>query len=267
METKKSIMVSTDGSQASKQAFYVTVYFYFKQAVEFCEFKNLFTSIIVSHVSDPSKSYLPFEYQSNTIQEDYKIELLSRFPAANYELIFQDKLVEELNVRNQILRLAEKNNVVILVVGFHGRKGEKQDITILGQTLRNSVYFSKIPLLITKKYYLRQDNNGFKFLVLIDGSKKSYQSLDYAIKLSFDSRDSITICFAPTFDSEQFGRTIKQKVNEIMSPLERQWQYQQLNPSYIVMETINIILQYLDLVDIEHRQRRKHIQDLLQTIY
>jgi hypothetical protein len=51
--------------------------------VEFFEHLNLFEKIIVAHVTDSSKNYLPFEYQSNTIYEDYRIELLSRVNSLN----------------------------------------------------------------------------------------------------------------------------------------------------------------------------------------
>ncbi|CAD8078936.1 unnamed protein product [Paramecium primaurelia] len=242
MESNKSnIMVATDGSQASKQAFF--------QAVEFFEYKNIFNQIIVAHVSDESKTYLPFEFQSTTIYEDYKIELLSRYPEANYQLIFQEKAQGQENIRNQILNIAGNLNVSYLIVGFNGRKGVKQDATILGQTVRNSVYNSKIPLIAVKKLYKRDETNGFKFVVCIDGSKKSYKSLESAIALSFDERDSLLICFAPTPDREAFGTTIKTKVEEFMSKYQRKWQYKQLDASYRAIENVIEMINNSDDLD------------------
>lgn len=66
--------------------------------------------------------------------------------------------------------------------------------------MRNSVYNSKVPLIVVKQLYKRDETNGFKFVVCIDGSKKSYKSLESAVTLSFDERDSLIICFAPTPD-------------------------------------------------------------------
>ncbi|CAD8087119.1 unnamed protein product [Paramecium primaurelia] len=242
MELNKSnIMVATDGSQASKQAFF--------QAVEFFEYKNIFNQIIVTHVSDGSKTYLPFEFQSTTIYEDYKVELLSRYPEANYQLVFQEKAQGQENVRNQILSIAGDLNVSYLIVGFNGRKGVKQDVTILGQTVRNSVYNSKVPLIAVKKLYKRDETNGFKFVVCIDGSKKSYKSLESAIALSFDERDSLLICFAPTPDREAFGTTIKTKVEEFMGKYQRKWQYKQLDASYRAIENVIEMINNSDDLD------------------
>ncbi|CAD8183220.1 unnamed protein product [Paramecium octaurelia] len=242
MELNKSnIMVATDGSQASKQAFF--------QAVEFFEYKNIFNQIIVAHVSDESKTYLPFEFQSTTIYEDYKIELLSRYPEANYQLVFQEKAQGQENIRNQILTIAGDLNVSYLIVGFNGRKGVKQDVTILGQTVRNSVYNSKVPLIAVKKLYKRDETNGFKFVVCIDGSKKSYKSLESAVALSFDERDSLLICFAPTPDREAFGTTIKTKVEEFMAKYQRKWQYKQLDPSYRAIENVIEMINNSDDLD------------------
>ncbi|CAD8184392.1 unnamed protein product [Paramecium pentaurelia] len=242
MELNKSnIMVATDGSQASKQAFF--------QAVEFFEYKNIFNQIIVTHVSNESKTYLPFEFQSTTIYEDYKTELLSRYPEANYQLVFQEKAQGQENVRNQILSIAGDLNVSYLIVGFNGRKGVKQDVTILGQTVRNSVYNSKVPLIAVKKLYKRDETNGFKFVVCIDGSKKSYKSLENAIALSFDERDSLLICFAPTPDREAFGTTIKTKVEEFMGKYQRKWQYKQLDASYRAIENVIEMINNSDDLD------------------
>ncbi|CAD8092797.1 unnamed protein product [Paramecium sonneborni] len=242
MELNKSnIMVATDGSQASKQAFF--------QAVEFFEYKNIFNKIIVAHVSDQSKTYLPFEFQSTTIYEDYKIELLSRYPEANYQLVFQEKGQGQENVRDQILNIAGDLNVSYLIVGFNGRKGLKQDVTILGQTVRNSVYNSKVPLIAVKKLYKRDETNGFKFVVCIDGSKKSYKSLESAVALSFDERDSLLICFAPTPDREAFGTTIKTKVEEFMAKYQRKWQYKQLDASYRAIENVIEMINNSDDLD------------------
>jgi hypothetical protein len=35
--------------------------------------------------------------------------------------------------------------------------------------------------MVVKKLYKREETNGFKFVVCIDGSKKSYKSLESAV--------------------------------------------------------------------------------------
>jgi len=80
-------------------------------------------------------------------------------------------------------------------------------------------------VLVVKKLYRRDDTNGFRFVVCVDGSNKSYKALDAAIELTFDERDSLVICFAPTPDSEAFGAKIKSKVLEYMKGFQRKWVY------------------------------------------
>jgi hypothetical protein len=41
--------------------------------------------------------------------------------------------------------------------------------------------------------------------------------------LTFDERDSLLICFAPTPDREAFGSTVKAKVEEFMTKYQRKW--------------------------------------------
>jgi len=41
-------------------------------------------------------------------------------------------------------------------MGYHGRKGVKEDATILGTTVYNAVYKSTIPSIIVKEVYTRK---------------------------------------------------------------------------------------------------------------
>ena len=48
-----------------------------------------------------------------------------KLPAKDYDLIFQEKN-EELGIRRQLLFMAERLKVDLLVIGYHGRKGVKR---------------------------------------------------------------------------------------------------------------------------------------------
>jgi len=66
-----------------------------------------------------------------------------------------------------------------LFIGYHGRKGAKADTTIMGTTVKNSAYQSKVPICIVKDYTPRKENEskGYTFLVCLDGSEKAYRGL------------------------------------------------------------------------------------------
>jgi len=69
-----------------------------------------------------------------------------------------------------LLLKCKANNGEILIIGYHGRKGIKNDITIMGTTVYNTVFNIKIPTIITKYCYERTEEKGFNYLVCLDGS-------------------------------------------------------------------------------------------------
>lgn len=69
--------------------------------------------------------------------------------------------------------------------------------------MKFSIYNSKIPLILLKKLYKREETNGFNFLVCVDGSVKSHACLERTIELAYDSRDRILVCHAPHLETEK----------------------------------------------------------------
>lgn len=49
-----------------------------------------------------------------------------------------------------IISIANLKNADFIVMGYHGRKGFKEDVTILGSTVYNTVINTKTPLFIVK---------------------------------------------------------------------------------------------------------------------
>lgn len=137
-------------------------------------------------------------------------------PSKNYDLVFQEKNYEEDNVRNQILQLATELKVDFLFLGYSGRKGPKEDPSFMGQTVKNSLYKTSIPLIVVKKLYKRKEKKdlGFNFLVCIDGSEKSFKALNVALSLCV-KEDRVYAVTAPSIQGEQIAETIKIKIEEI----------------------------------------------------
>lgn len=82
--------------------------------------------------------------------------------------------------------------------------------------MKYSVYNSKIPIIITKQLYKRnsEENKGFTFLVCVDGSSKSFKTMEIATELAFDKNDLIILCFAPSPDSVKYSSIIEARVED-----------------------------------------------------
>lgn len=69
--------------------------------------------------------------------------------------------------------MARSHDIDLTVVGFHGRKGEKEDPTVMGTAVQYMAQQAAGPILIVKDGLTRKNSpDGFyKFGILIDGSK------------------------------------------------------------------------------------------------
>jgi len=47
--------------------------------------------------------------------------------------------------------MAENLNASFLFIGFTGRKGDKENQTVLSKTVKHSAYYSHVPLIIVKR--------------------------------------------------------------------------------------------------------------------
>jgi len=177
----KKWTVATDGSKASKDAFW--------QLLK--EFYGREDTFEVISVTDPTKTYLPYDFLPTTIYNDYKTELLSKIHPSKYKIVMKEK-DDSQTVREEILKHVEIGHFA-LFIGYHGRKGEKEDSTIMGQTVKFSAYKSTVPLFVIKDLYLREKSKtqGFTYLVCLDGSDKAYKGLDFAAQLLTKPEDKI----------------------------------------------------------------------------
>jgi len=139
--------------------------------------------------------------------------------STRYDLVFKEKNEEEDNVRNEILEIADFLKNKYLFIGYSGRKGKKMDPSLMGQTVRNSLYRTKIPLIVVKHLYKRSDKsaNGFNFLVCVDGSYKSFKALEVAINLAGSENDRIYVVTASDILADQHSEieVVKMKFEEI----------------------------------------------------
>ena len=82
-------------------------------------------------------------------------------------------------------RMAAEHNADITVCGFHGRKGPKEDPTVMGTAVQYMACNGTAPVLIVKNGKEREEKatKHFKFGVLVDGSKNSLKALKLMAKM------------------------------------------------------------------------------------
>ena len=149
-------------------------------------------------------------------------------------MVFQEKNYEEDNIRNQILSLAEALKVDFLFFGYSGRKGKKNDPSLLGQTVKNSIYNTQIPFVVVKKLLKRNDkpNKGFNFMVCLDGSEKASKALATCLTLSNSEFDEIHAVTAPSLHGDQNIETIRVKFRDFEEKYKgRKLSFKALEPS------------------------------------
>jgi nucleotide-binding universal stress UspA family protein len=108
-------IVPIDGSEASHDA----------SSMVIDSLMNSSDQIILSHIYNPEKTYLKFEWKEDQLKKIYEGELLSRLHSSKYELCWE-KLKEDKTTKEQIHDIADEKHASVMVVGYHGRKGPKE---------------------------------------------------------------------------------------------------------------------------------------------
>lgn len=147
--------VCVDGSDAAREAFNTV----FNQLMKEGD------HITVSHVFSSSKDYLSFKYKPENIKQDYEAELIAT-PNSVWTITIEH-LNAGLTTKEHLMKITEKDNSDIIVMGYIGRKGPKEDPTLLGSAVEYMAQNPLCPALVVKRLEKREDkeSGGFKFLV------------------------------------------------------------------------------------------------------
>ena len=80
--------------------------------------------------------------------------------------------------------MAVENQADVMVTGHHGRKGIKEDPTVMGTAVQYLSTHATKPVLIMKDPKKRSERiDGYLFAVCVDGSNLSMKALDLAIRM------------------------------------------------------------------------------------
>eukprot|EP00359_Climacostomum_virens_P002160 CAMPEP_0204900716 /NCGR_PEP_ID=MMETSP1397-20131031/2639_1 /ASSEMBLY_ACC=CAM_ASM_000891 /TAXON_ID=49980 /ORGANISM="Climacostomum Climacostomum virens, Strain Stock W-24" /LENGTH=269 /DNA_ID=CAMNT_0052068921 /DNA_START=14 /DNA_END=820 /DNA_ORIENTATION=+ len=193
--------IATDGSPISQNAFYMVR----------DDLMRPNDFIIVMHIFDNSKAYLPPELRSDYIYRSTESQLLPYLNPSKYNLQWVPRDPSK-STRQQLVETAEFQTASIMVVGFHGRRGPKQDATVMGSAVDHSLQIGNFSLLIVKNQLHRSvvPRGSFNWIVLADGSAKSEQAFRTAASLARRDTDEVHVIHGRTNDQE----TLKKQYDE-----------------------------------------------------
>lgn len=173
-------VVAVDGSPASKDAFLTVADGLMKKG----------DRISVVHIFNRNKKYLDFRMQPESIRMDYDSECIGRF-GKKFSINMVENFDGKKSTKEIVSEVAEEQKGDVLVVGFHGRKGPKEDPTIFGSAVFHLALNPVSPVLIVKDKHTRPADKDFVWLICTDGSESSFKAFNQAVKLLDKTRDSV----------------------------------------------------------------------------
>ena len=171
--------IAVDGSEMSEDAF----------SIVFNDLKKSDDYIYVSHVFTNSKDYLSYKFKPDIIKQNYEAKLIGTH-SSKWSLVWEHREKDH-RTKEHIMKIADHTKSDVLVLGYHGRKGPKEDPTLLGSAVEYMAHNPVCPALIIKSKEERKskENGAFRWLVCSDGSEKSYTALRETIQLMDKEKD------------------------------------------------------------------------------
>jgi nucleotide-binding universal stress UspA family protein len=187
MATRLHFMVATDGSRSSKDAFDLVFY----------DLMGPRDKISVLHLYNLQKQYLPYQLRYDYIRQEYESKLISHLPQSRWELLFLPR-TPHLSTCEQIQDNSQFYRASLLVVGFVGAKGPKENPVLMGSTVDHNLQYGNTPLLVVKLRAHRSDlrNGSYNWVVLVDGSARAHRGFEFTAELMNKNKDRVTFLFA-----------------------------------------------------------------------
>ena len=211
--TKVKYMICHDGSQASSDALDTVRYGLLRDQ----------DTIFCAHVwSVQKEKYLDYRMKEKYIHEQLDANLLTLGHQYHYhsEMMDEDAGETAKEKLNQIARDHQSRSPdvnLIMCVGFHGRKGPKEDPTIMGSAVRYMSMNCPTPILIIKDPHSLQNRevDYYRYACCVDGSRKSLQCIETICDMKKPG-DHITviICEQSNIDSDKIAETVLYKLEE-----------------------------------------------------
>lgn len=121
----QTFFVGVDGSEASDMAFNVV----FRDMIREDQ-----DHMVVGHITDKKKDYLPWNMKPQFVADHFEAKLLALGSKGRYAA----REIETGKTSKEMLwELADFEHATLMVVGNHGRKGPKADITVAGTCIEH----------------------------------------------------------------------------------------------------------------------------------
>ena len=134
--------------------------------------------LIVSHAwSQKKEEYLKWTFKREHIRKEKEADFISMGKRFHY---CEEEIKEEdgESAKTVLNSMAAERHATLMVVGFHGRKGPKEDPTIMGTAVQYMSLNSTAPVIIVKDPKTREQRpDGYTFGVCVDGSKQSLNAV------------------------------------------------------------------------------------------
>ena len=191
--------LSVDGSDMCWEAFH-TVFHNLKKDDDYT---------IVSHVYDDKKDYLDFKFKPDNIKQDYEAQLIGTH-SSHWVQVWEHREAK-FTTKQHMVAIAEEYRSDILVLGYHGRKGPKEDPTLLGSNVDAIASDPFCPIMVIKRKEERseKENGAFRFLCCMDDREKARQALRSTIKIMDTEKDELIVLHVKTstIDHEKIQKT------------------------------------------------------------
>uniref|UniRef100_A0A0G4G4H5 UspA domain-containing protein n=1 Tax=Chromera velia CCMP2878 TaxID=1169474 RepID=A0A0G4G4H5_9ALVE len=173
--------------------------------------------VVLCHVYDPDKDYLPAALQPEAMRKEMEVKLTSYLPHQRFSLVWERKLTDR-NTKESFVHTANTVKPDFVVVGFAGRKHEGGKETILGSAADFSIRRANASVIIVKKNksegWAPSDGKTMSFLVCVDASKASVKALQAAMTLSRSKDDKIVIVHLAALDQESLHQDCRKEAVE-----------------------------------------------------
>ena len=80
--------------------------------------------IVVGHIYNPTKEYLPYNMKQGNIFETYEALLMAKYPSSKFRLHWEEK-DPDITTVEQMRLTALNHEISFVAVGWHGCKGPK----------------------------------------------------------------------------------------------------------------------------------------------
>ena len=175
--------ISVDGSDMCWESFH-TVFSNLRKGDDYT---------IVSHVYDDKKDYLDYKFKPDNIKKDYEAQMIG-VHSSHWVQVWQHR-EPKLTTKQHMVAIAEEYRSNILVLGYHGRKGPKEDPTLLGSNVDAIASDPVCPILVIKRKEERsaKENGAFRFLCCMDDREKAKEALRTIISIMDTEKDELII--------------------------------------------------------------------------